>query len=211
MKQSRSRVIWDAARRPEATARDKLRPFLYELGIPALITALSHINFDSVKVGAACRRKARTAGKSVAALIPFLALPFRSKRSSLTTLSVLVYLIVLVTLHLKYGIGSFLFITSLLILMYKYGFDDAMSNNGMSAFSVFNKGFTNMLGALDGQNLMDQYVAGQAGFGAAVAAQGPRDGDVADDVLEDVEEDIAEELAVRRRGNKKKRRNNNKE
>jgi hypothetical protein len=115
---------------------------------------------------------------------------------------------------------KFLFILLSFITLNKYGFNDETSNNRradyLSTWSVFNKNQQSMLGSLDGNALLQQYVAG---FGSL---RGNLFGDaIHDDVVHDDDDDDDDDIQVqvneldgernkgmKKRGGKKGRRKN---
>jgi len=70
-------------------------------------------------------------------------------------------------MHQALQAGPFVVIATALVAIFTVGLsDDENKDGGLSAYSVFNKGFQKLLGSVDADALLQQYVGG-AGAGAA--------------------------------------------
>jgi len=67
--------------------------------------------------------------------------------------------------------GPLFLILTALIAIFTVGLDNSENTNGISAYSVFNRGFSNLLGSIDVESLVNQYVGG--GFGGGQHPQPP--------------------------------------
>ena len=125
-------------------------------------------------------------------------------------------------------LGPIVLILTALIAIFTVGLDDGSNNNNgrnsMSAYSVFNRGFSRMLGNVDVENLVAQHVGGAMAMHARpVAANGEHwndanggaDNDGQPPLLDDDDDSIidddnqnAQGRRPRRTGKKKRRQNN---
>jgi len=64
------------------------------------------------------------------------------------------------SLRSLFDAGPIVVIATLLVLVFTVGLSDDESQPGVSAYSVFNRGFNRILGSIDVENLVQQYVAG---------------------------------------------------
>ena len=165
----RSRVIWDEARREDAPWTATARAVLYE----CQPIRLSSINFSGV--GSSLSRF----GRFVAALAHFIAraLPglvrvlIRIARGmtmmqwGMLGIAVGYYYFVRLV-HRTLEAGPLVVIATAMIGIFTIGLGDG-NGAGMSAYSVFNRGFQQLLGSVDVEALVQQY----AGGGLAVQAQ----------------------------------------
>lgn len=76
--------------------------------------------------------------------------------------ALLVYCGIVRWIHQQLEAGPFVVILSVLALIFTVGLSDEQSD-GLSAYSVFNKGFQKILGSVDADALLQQYVGGGAG------------------------------------------------
>ena len=80
-------------------------------------------------------------------------------------------------IHQQLEAGPFVVILSVLAIIFTVGLSDEQSD-GLSAYSVFNKGFQKILGSVDADALLQQYVGGG---GAGMVMMNHRRPDVPDD------------------------------
>ena len=165
----RSRVIWDEARREDAPWTATARAVLYE----CQPIRLSSINFSGV--GSSLSRF----GRFVAALAHFIAraLPglvrgliriargMTMRQWGMLGIAVGYYYFVRLV-HRTLEAGPLVVIATAMIGIFTIGLGDG-NGAGMSAYSVFNRGFQQLLGSVDVEALVQQY----AGGGLAVQAQ----------------------------------------
>jgi len=78
----------------------------------------------------------------------------------MTPLVIIGYFSTLKYLHQLLEAGPLFLIITALIAVFTIGLGDTRRNTGMSAYSVFNRGFRNLLGSIDAEALVDQYVGG---------------------------------------------------
>lgn len=63
-------------------------------------------------------------------------------------------------LHKEFDAGPVVLILTALLLIFTIGLGDHQDGEALSAYSVFNKGFQNILGSVDADNLLAQHVGG---------------------------------------------------
>ena len=165
----RSRVLWDEARREDAPWTATARAVLYELQP----IRFSSINFSGV--GSSLSRF----GQFVAALAHFIAraLPglargliriargMTMRQWGMVGIAVGYYYFVRLV-HRTLEARPLVVIATAMIGIFTIGLGDG-NGAGMSAYSVFNRGFQQLLGSVDVEALVQQY----AGGGLAVQAQ----------------------------------------
>jgi len=156
----RSREIWDETRKPNSTYMDLFRAICYELqpGIPlfSLGSFLKENNivpfvYDLIKffwMDIIYKRVYKT--WSIKEYVYFLILPC-------------LYWCLVVYVHELLHAGPMFLILTALVLILTIGLSDENNNNGdasSSAYSVFNRGFTRLLGSVDVESLINQHVGG---------------------------------------------------
>mmetsp|Transcript_9573 Transcript_9573/g.26836 ORF Transcript_9573/g.26836 Transcript_9573/m.26836 type:complete len:285 (+) Transcript_9573:154-1008(+) len=165
----RSRFIWDEARREDAPWTATARAILYEL---------QPIRFSSIDVSGVVSSLSRF-GRFVAALICSIARSLPSvvrgliriargmsvRQWGMVGIAVGYYYFVRLV-HRTLEAGPLVVIATAMIGIFTIGLGDGDSA-GMSAYSVFNRGFQQLLGSVDVEALVQQY----AGGGLAVQAQ----------------------------------------
>ena len=203
----RSRAIWDAGRSLDASLSDRIKPYLYELGL----LSLSIENFSSA---------ANSLHARVTAELAVLRKLFLRLKSGIhdvldaflahyeVILTAVLFFAALYYVQTTYGGGQLLFSVTCLALIFHYGFEEG-GDGRLSGYSVFN-GFISILGSVDANVLAAQYAggglagaAGQRNIGGGEDSEG-EDGDVLG--IEDDGEDGAggvANLPVRRRTKKK--------
>jgi Uncharacterized conserved domain (SAYSvFN) len=66
-------------------------------------------------------------------------------------------------IHAALDAGPVVIVLTVLAIIFTVGLSDEKDPNGLSAYSVFNKGFQKMLGSLDADTLLQQHVGGAVG------------------------------------------------
>ena len=108
--------------------------------------------------------------------------------------------------------GLLVIISTMLVLIFTIGLGDSNNSNGTSAYSVFNRGCQQLLGSIDADNFVNQYVGG--GLAAAAGAgrqEQNQHGDNDEDVLienDDDDEPRQQQGTTSRKSGKKARRRN---
>lgn len=216
----RSRALWDEARRPDAPRMALLQAILYEL---------QPVRFSTIDL----LYPTRTLGGIWSGFVSFIsvALPsimretHRLVRNSLprhwmAVLAAVAYYYLVRYVHQILDAGPLLVIATAIVVIFTVGLGDTATRDGMSAYSVFNRGFQRMLGELDSEALVQQHVGGAMGFVgmgvmaqpnevqheelAAAARAEPQNGDEGDNV----EEEAPPERGIARKSGKKMRRRN---
>ena len=209
----RSRAIWDASRCVDASFSDRIKPYLYELGLLDLTFANIHAASQNLLTRATTELSAlrRLFRKHKSGLHDMLDLFIEHY---VTILLVVVFLAALFYVETNYGGGQLLISVTCLALIFHYGFEEGGGGRS-SAYSVFN-GFMSILGSVDAHALAAQYAGGGLAGAAAgnVAAgdegsdgEGEGEGEEALRIEDDgdgVAEGGAANLPVRRQKTKKK-------
>jgi Uncharacterized conserved domain (SAYSvFN) len=167
----RSRALWDHARDDEHGSRHKslIRAVLYEL------QPLRYSEFAAYK--ASTVQNSRTAVSSLYTLcaqsLPSVAkqtVHFSRNMSSSQwkfVAAAIAYYIFVRWIHAVLDAGPVVLIVSALVAIFTVGLSDEDSD-GLSAYSVFNKGFQKLMGSVDADALLQQHFGGgmlQLGMG----------------------------------------------
>ena len=67
--------------------------------------------------------------------------------------------------------GPLVVIITALVAIFTIGLGDTATQDGVSAYSVFNRGFERILGTVDAEALVQQHVGGAVGLAAGIGAQ----------------------------------------
>lgn len=165
----RSRAIWDETRKDNASVTSYIRAILYEL---------QPIRFSTININ----QIVTTIKVTCIQLLKVLRLLLLSlyndciKKLSMSDLKYFsiigLYVFVVLYIHRLFDAGLIVIITTILILIFTIGLSDNNNRNGTStsAYSVFNRGFQQLLGNIDADAFVNQYVGG--GLAAAAAANG---------------------------------------
>jgi Uncharacterized conserved domain (SAYSvFN) len=188
----RSRAVWDnAIRRPHATRVEAVqswwRAILYELqpvrgsllagssnnnnsnssSSPTLMEAGKVMLVHGAKVcGTAVYQLTRTTIPVGAAAV-FRFLQARTWRHWCMVAAALLYYVAVRYIHHVLEAGPLVIITTALVAIFTIGLGDKDEQNddGISAYSVFNRGFQRLLGSVDADQLLAQHVGGGMGMG----------------------------------------------
>lgn len=176
-----SRKIWDDARKSPKNCLAILHAILYELQPLDLMhhhdrNILRFFTKDFIN---ALFPSIRT---TLPAIWEFL--QRRSRKQWIGFICLIGYWKLLVFLHRTLDAGPSFLILTALVLIFTIGLGDD-SNHGqehLSAYSVFNRGFRNMMGGVDANALLQQHVGGGLVPPAAAAAAAGRGGGHDDDL-----------------------------
>lgn len=165
----RSRVLWDEARKEDASWTATARAILYELqpirfstiDVSGIVSTASRLG--RFLVALACSI-VRSVPGVVRGLIRILRGMSRSQWGVVGIVVAYYYFVRLIHQYLE--AGPLVVIATGMIGIFTIGLGDGDSA-GMSAYSVFNRGFQQLLGSVDVEALVQQY----AGGGLAVQAQ----------------------------------------
>lgn len=187
----RSRALWDNARRPRPNKWDAVRPVLravlYEMqpvrfSSSTTSTSLSDafVRFFRNAISAASHGLQRIP-RVLAVIYQFL--KGRSRREYLLALAVLVYYVVVRWIHYALDAGPIVLILTALVGIFTIGLGDETNPDGISAYSVFNRGFQRLLGTVDAEDLVAQQMMGGGMMGAGGGmmrrnAEGRDDGNI---------------------------------
>eukprot|EP00934_Nitzschia_sp_Nitz4_P004424 Nitzschia sp. Nitz4//scaffold128_size63911//34336//35241//NITZ4_006221-RA/size63911-snap-gene-0.68-mRNA-1//-1//CDS//3329534838//4414//frame0 len=173
----RSRALWEQTKRPEASWNDWLKAFLYELQ-PIRFSRSSQQEslqwlrslVDSIILAI------RSFPLLVRHVVQFLGA--RTRRQWMIVGGVVVYYLFVRWIHNLLHAGPIVIIATSLCIIFSFGLSDSAEQNGISAYSVFNRGFERLMGAVDADALVAQHVGGGMAMGAAampaVVAPPPR-------------------------------------
>ena len=162
----RSRALWDNARRPHASRWQAVRPYLravlYELQpirssqLPPLQDVSRTLRqFWNARVLAAVQgfpTKIRTAYTWTA--------EHATRRHAMYAVAAVVYYAALRAMHAALDAGPILLIATALVGIFTIGLGDQGNADGISAYSVFNRGFQRLLGTVDAEDLVAQQMGG---------------------------------------------------
>lgn len=156
----RSRVLWNDARRPDGNWTATARAILYELQPIRLST------FDTARVVTAARSISSTAWQLFGQILPGIVQETGLRVARLTARQwaiaggVGVYFYIIRIVHKAIEAGPLVILVTLVILMFTIGLGDEDNRDGLSAYSVFNRGFQQLLGSVDADSLVQQYAGG---------------------------------------------------
>jgi|NOAtaT_6_FD_contig_101_959760_length_1032_multi_2_in_0_out_0_1 hypothetical protein len=178
-----ARKLWGNTRRVDSTWVDTCRAILYELQIVRFSIVVHHMsNFDkySNQIFSALTKLSVALYKL---LIHHGGKAFRQMLATYLTWTnvawiggILVYFYAIRILHSLFYAGPIIIILTAMIIIWTIGLqdNDHEKNVGagiiLSAYSVFNRHCRSMLGSLDADALVEQYVAGAAAAGGGLAA-----------------------------------------
>jgi Uncharacterized conserved domain (SAYSvFN) len=171
----RSRAVWDnAIRRPHASRVDAVqswwRAILYELQPVRGLAGGATVN--NAEAGKIIQQYAKVCGMVVylfaTTTVPIWAatvlcfLRARTLRQWCILVAVLLYYIAVRYIHHVLEAGPLVIITTALVAIFTIGLGDKDENDddGISAYSVFNRGFQRLLGSVDADQLLAQHVGG---------------------------------------------------
>jgi hypothetical protein len=164
----RSRALWDEARRPNAPRIALLHAILYELQ-PVRFSAI-----DVSGIFTSLQTAWSTSVSIVTETIPSLAhgsvqvLRNMNRRHWMAVGAVILYYNVVRWVHRLLDAGPLLVIITALVAIFTIGLGDTATRDGLSAYSVFNRGFERILGTVDAEALVQQHVGGAMGMAGAI-------------------------------------------
>jgi hypothetical protein len=162
----RSRALWDNARREneDAPASDKymrvLRAVLYEL---------QPVRFDELDTQTwihRCRAVSKSVVSFTVTTVPSwsrIVLEFcrtMTAKQWMMVVGVVVYYGAVRWIHYALEAGPVVIILTALVAIFTVGLGDNENNDGLSAYSAFNKGFQQLMGSVDAEALLQQHVGG---------------------------------------------------
>ena len=158
----RSRALWDNARRPYANKWEAVRPWLrailYELQpvryseLPAMRGVLPYLQRMSALVGHGIHHVPGL----VRRVYTFLAQ--RTAREWSLVVGALLYYVAVRWIHHALDAGPVVLILTALVGIFTIGLGE--NTDGISAYSVFNRGFQRLLGEVDAEDLVAQQMGG---------------------------------------------------
>ena len=185
LRHPRARSLWDETRKPNAPKMAYLRAVLYEI---------QPIRFSEIQKNARLLRTfALVKTLPIVRTLVFVTLPSltrifikfvkgRTWKEWGYAIAFICYWYILAYLHELLHAGPMILISTILVLIFTVGLGDNEHQEGyVSAYSVFNKGFRNILGSLDAENLLRDYTVG-GGTAVAVAAANNHNDDMNDEV-----------------------------
>ena len=158
---------------PNATRAALLRAILYEL---------QPVRFSSIDVSAiASPLRSLWLGSVsfVTATVPSLVqgmyriLRSMTGRQWMIVGAVVAYYYLVRFVHRLLDAGPILIITTALVTIFTIGLGDTATQDGLSAYSVFNRGYERILGSIDVESLVQQHVGGAMGFAGMGLARPP--------------------------------------
>lgn len=153
----RSRALWDQARRPHATRRAAWLSFgravAYECQ-PVRVRQwqFNHTNNQLLQQG--WRQICETVPQIVQMLVNFVST--LTIRQWWWTGGALMYYMAVRWLHHALDAGPIVLIVTAMIAIFTIGLGDNENNDGLSAYSVFNRGFQRLLGTVEAEDLVAQ-------------------------------------------------------
>ena len=192
----RSRALWDNVRSPTTTTNrlvSWLRAILYELQ-PIRFSQINSNNNNNnnlllswkLLTVTAIRNIAQGSYQLVTHTLPWLVSSlYHHTTKCITTkqwlilVAVVLYYYMIRWIHDVLQAGPFVIILTALMGIFTIGLGDTASDDGLSAYSVFNRGFEKLLGSIDADALLAQHVGG-GGMGMVLPRMhGNDDDDVA--------------------------------
>jgi len=164
---SRSYALWEETR----TTNDKSKLQLLRAYTNAILYEIQPIRFKSIDTGKwnitlhrwkkRCMKFASETLPSVSRKLVQLVCNL-SFRNWLWIGGILLYYIAVRIIHALLDAGPIVMILTALITIFTIGLGDNNKNDGISAYSVFNRGFQQLMGSVDAENLLQQHVGGAA-------------------------------------------------
>eukprot|EP00545_Synedropsis_sp_CCMP1620_P001112 CAMPEP_0119006472 /NCGR_PEP_ID=MMETSP1176-20130426/2310_1 /TAXON_ID=265551 /ORGANISM="Synedropsis recta cf, Strain CCMP1620" /LENGTH=295 /DNA_ID=CAMNT_0006958385 /DNA_START=69 /DNA_END=956 /DNA_ORIENTATION=- len=165
----RSRALWDEANRPDAPKMALLRAILYELQ-PIHFRKINTTQWRA-RWYSLIRFGKETLPSTTVNVVKYIS--HLSFKSWMMVAGVLVYYVAIRIIHELLDAGPIVMIITALIAIFTFGLSDNESGNGLSAYSVFNRGFQRLMGSVDVENLVQQHVGGGMAAGMAAMQQQP--------------------------------------
>jgi hypothetical protein len=153
----RSKALWDETRRPHQSLREKIQALLtvvlYEIQ-PIRFSETDWKLLISIPTGIL---------RGLYAFLKFLpglarALFHFGKDRKLTLAGVVVYYYAVRWVHRILDAGPIVIICTCLVTIFTIGLNDEEQTNGLSAYSVFNRGFEKLMGSVDTDALLAQHL-----------------------------------------------------
>eukprot|EP00977_Amphora_coffeiformis_P026953 scaffold31831_cov168-Amphora_coffeaeformis.AAC.4 len=155
----RSRALWDNARRPYANKWEAVRPWLrailYELQ-PIRSSELPGMQGWLRQMGASIRYGVQQLPGVVRMMYTFFAQ--RTQREWSLAVGALLYYMAVRWIHHALDAGPIVLIITALVGIFTIGLGE--NTDGISAYSVFNRGFQRLLGEVDAEDLVAQQMGG---------------------------------------------------
>lgn len=154
----RSRALWDNARRPHASKWDAVRPY-----VRAVAYELQPIRSSQLPQG---RTVGRALRQGAAALVSHAHTVYTLLRHHTTrrhwqwAACALAYYAAVRWIHAALDAGPIILIASALVGIFTIGLSDEGNADGISAYSVFNRGFARLLGTVEAEDLVAQQMGG---------------------------------------------------
>jgi hypothetical protein len=170
----RSRALWDNARRPRPRKWEALQAFLRALFYELQPIRSSQIPVNSLpQMGRHAWQQISQATARIPSLLRTVTsfLAQRTRRQYLWTVGVLVYYILVRWIHYALDAGPAVLILTALVAIFTIGLGDNSNEDGISAYSVFNRGFQRLLGTIDAEDLVAQQMGGLPGQRNPAAAR----------------------------------------
>jgi hypothetical protein len=171
----RSRALWEQTRSDEGKWKN-----LYNI-LRAISYELQPIRYSQVtKFREVAATNLGTFGKHAKTTVPqfirwtFEILNGMTKKQWLIVAFVIVYYVFIRWIHAVLEAGPVVLILTALVTMFTIGLNDEKSD-GLSAYSVFNKGFQKIMGSIDEDSLLQQHIGGGVGLGFLAAAAAGHD------------------------------------
>lgn len=168
---SRSFALWEESRRPTNTKQQTLRAY-----INAICYELQPFRFASIKWSQSYYKWKNFFQKLVTETLPWLCGVATRVIRNLTLKQwlwiggILLYYAAVRIIHELLDAGPIVMILTALVVIFTIGLgDDSDNENRVSAYSVFNRGFQQLMGSVDADHLLQQHVGGA---GAAAALMG---------------------------------------
>lgn len=172
----RSRALWDHARRPYSNWKDGclswMQAFLYELqpirmSLSDFRAWKKRISNLIVNAGDFVTKTTPTGCKI---LVSFLTRLNRQQWALLA--AIVLYYVFVRVVHDVLEAGPIVLILTALGAIFTVGLSDE-ETNGLSAYSVFNRGFQRIMGSVDPEELLAQHVGGGGMIGMPMAQRPP--------------------------------------
>jgi hypothetical protein len=168
----RSRALWDHARRPQTSKSDQVASWIRAILYEVQPVRLSQVNWRAWLDTA--RGLFESCQMFATGTVPFLAYAVYAQIRGMTprhwlfVTGVVAYYYFIRWIHDVLQAGPFFLIVTALVSIFTVGLGDT-AGDGLSAYSVFNRGFERLMGSIDADDLLAQHLGG----GLVLLAQGP--------------------------------------
>jgi hypothetical protein len=163
----KSRQLWDKTREQNASMMTFVKAVAYELqpidmssmAIPPLSEVVEYSTSLTKQAGQVSSRGLKSFAKFLSR---------RTAKEWAAAITFVGYWKGVVYLHRTLDAGPSVLMITALVIIFSVGLGDTKDGNTLSAYSVFNRGFQNIMGSVNAEDLLAQHVGGGLAAGVAM-------------------------------------------